>query len=101
MDNLDQAERIGKMFVKCLKNVINEHQFEEVRSRNWDETVQDTCHSHDFCDANVVMTRAFHICGFCTPADISEPDLEKAKGRATELWNSAWEEAKWIIRESE
>ena len=50
-------------------------------------------------DGNAVTQRAFHICGFCTVNDITEPDLVKARQRAEDLWLEAWLEAKCIMRD--
>lgn len=66
----------------------------ELRRRNAAETHSAVCHSHDFCDANLVMDAAFKA---VTGASIGERE-EAGNGGMTdaeiELWSDAWHIAK-------
>lgn len=80
------AERIARTFSELLLDEIGPADLTTVNKRNrmnpdYDET--DSCASHDFCDANVLMVEAFQAHG--VPADHTEEHLE--------LWNVAWETA--------
>jgi hypothetical protein len=57
------------------------------------------CHSHDFCDANMVMLDAFKEVFGRDPVFLSESEdmteseifwLTREMERDTELWNEAW-----------
>jgi hypothetical protein len=80
---------IAQMFAQQLENVLTEEQFAEVLRRNTAEMDPGTCHSHDFCDANMVMASAFE--------DVMERPMvmnDTAQGEADRgLWNAAWDHA--------
>lgn len=78
-------EKIGiaMMFADKLKEALTFAEFEQMLTRNkedqWDSPV---CHSHDFCDANMVMAEAWQdFFG-------QEPDLDN--DYEIETWNEAW-----------
>lgn len=48
------------------------------------------CASHDFCDANMAMARAFEVLGIPDPVGGEGEE----KDAATDLWNEAWAIAK-------
>lgn len=50
------------------------------------------CHTHDFCDANMVMDKAIRACGF-DPDKARDEDgepIEPFDTELTALWNEAW-----------
>lgn len=86
---------IALMFGRELRDALNPEQMDEVLARNAVETDSQICHSHDFCDANMVMLAAFEKLGF-TEDDVI-PDHSRWP-RVMEamcgLWSAAWDEAK-------
>lgn len=78
------AASIGARFIELLKAEMSPLQFAQVQSWNAAETDPRICHSHDFCDANMVMLAAFWDAGMQTV----DTDEERA------LWDAAWAWAK-------
>ncbi|MBY0466249.1 MAG: hypothetical protein K2W33_15030 [Burkholderiales bacterium] len=62
----------------------------EVALRNSIETNPAICHSHDFCDANVVMAKVVQNLTGVDPAD----EGVLANSKIQDLWNQAWSLAK-------
>jgi hypothetical protein len=58
---------------------------DEVIPRNRAEADPNVCHSHDFCDANIVMHDACMALGYDALHPAAENDT---------LWNDAWDIAK-------
>ena len=89
---MSRAEKIAGQFHACLLFVLSSEEIAEMKKRNKAETDPLICHSHDFCDANMVMEEAFHLLGYCTPADIGEHEeaAEAMHERQCELWCEAW-----------
>lgn len=55
------------------------------------EYAKGACASHNFCDANMPMLRAFQLTLGRQPAILeAEPDPDQAD-RDTALWNAAWD----------
>jgi len=54
------------------------------------------CHSHDHCDANMTMARAFGRCGYETCCSIPESGegVDQRQTDSADLWNTAWDMAK-------
>jgi hypothetical protein len=57
------AEQLATEFVDELRDQLTPAEFAEVRKRNAAETNPLICHSHDFCDANMVMLDAIERLG--------------------------------------
>lgn len=83
------AEALCEKFVEKLIEEIGVKKVGEVRRLNHKEKSAGVCHSHDFCDANMVMLAAY--CGL-TKMDEDAAVLNDEKTVA--LWNSAWDLAK-------
>ena len=78
----DTTARVATRFAALLLDDIGEAKMLEVKARNATESSPDVCHSHDFCDANMVMADAFQA-ETGRPIDIdSDADLK--------TWNDAW-----------
>ena len=77
---------IAEKFVLGLQDALTADEFYEVQKLNSEEERPEICHSHDFCDANVVMLEAMESCGFKTDNFNDE--------RWNLLWNAAWSLAK-------
>jgi hypothetical protein len=72
---------IAAIFCRLLRDQIGEGSYRLACERNAAEGSTGVCHSHDFCDANMIMAAAFAEVGLEIPAADADP----------ELWNSAWE----------
>ena len=81
------AKTLAKEFSVALNALLTPAQMCEVVLRNAQETHPTICHTHDFCDANVVLHEVFLSHGM-DPAD--EGGMEKW-GR---LWDESWNLAK-------
>ena len=55
----------------------------EVVKRNLAEAAPSVCHSHDFCDANMVISAVFLRHGM-------DPASEEGMKRHGALWDQAW-----------
>lgn len=91
------AAAIGNVFADLLMDRLGAEQFAEMQARN-DEEDGDSCASHDYCDANMVMSEAFvKVTGReCRlPCDVGPNGPTQAEVDADmALWNSAWDYAK-------
>ncbi len=83
---LQRTVELANAFNRHLLEAIGEENFREVVARNAAEKNPNLCHSHDFCDANMVMADAWK------EAEGKEVDL--AIPYAQELWGLAWDQAK-------
>lgn len=76
-------EPLARVFADALRKEIGLDNLREVARRNADEVDGSVCHSHDFCDANMVMDLAWRSVfgreirmpcdvemGICTEADV-------------------------------
>jgi hypothetical protein len=87
MTPIKQKITLAIDFSDGLKACLTAAQMRECVDRNKAEPVDsDVCHSHDYCDANMVMFEAFQSTFGREPDTDNGPDLE--------LWNDAWEIAK-------
>jgi aminoglycoside phosphotransferase len=74
-------------FCDALRATLTPEQMEQVVSRNDAETHPGVCHSHDFCDANMVLHEVFVRHGMDV---VDEGGME----RWADLWNATWNLAK-------
>jgi len=79
---------IAQKFVEILRRQLTKEQYEEAVKLNAMEDNSDICHSHDHCDANMVMLEAFESLNLI----VGDYDEELAM-----LWDEAWTEAKEIM----
>lgn len=82
LDAPDTPERLAKRFSYVLRGWLSSDEIAEVIERN--KTAKpNVCHSHDFCDANMVMADAWRqVIG----GEIDADDEAQAT-----LWGTAWE----------
>jgi hypothetical protein len=96
-DLLPLEHRVAAVFTFLLAEGIGDKMAEVVR-RNGVEQSRDVCHSHDFCDANMVMAPAMaYVLGRPTwmPSDWEEGRCTEAEHEADiALWGRAWDLAK-------
>lgn len=88
------AEIIARAFCRQLQRYLAPKQFAEVIARNAKEPNKNVCHSHDFCDANVLMDEAFRdVAGF-SATDTGGDDIGCMNDKCVDLFNEAWSIAK-------
>jgi hypothetical protein len=83
-----EAEELAAEFSRMLRETLSTEEMAEVKARNAVEQSPDVCHSHDFCDANMVMDAAGKKLGLWS-ADLDINDQSNMT-----LWNTAWNIAK-------
>lgn len=90
-------ELIAYEFSGNLINILTGFQMQELVERTKIDRQPGICHSHDYCDANIVMAGAFEaIVGrapYYAPAGSSHEDSQ-TEDADTSLWNRAWTLAK-------
>lgn len=95
------APTLAKAFCKGIKETLTPEQFAQVIERNIEESSDAICHTHDFCDANVVMDEAANSLGVVTLFVEDTPlpfgvvsNEEAAVQKQCDWWNEAWTLAK-------
>lgn len=81
------VESLASEFSQSLHALLTSEQMALVIARNLAQTRPGICHTHDFCDANVVLHDVFLAHGM-DPAD--EGGMEKWGA----LWDAVWNLAK-------
>jgi len=81
------ADSLAMEFCDELRATLTPEQMEQAAALNAAFTHPNVCHSHDFCDANMVMHEVLVRHGM----NASEEDV---MDRCTDLWNQAWNLAK-------
>lgn len=87
----EELSKIANKFSELLLEEIGKEKLDEVVSLNKEEENDDICHSHDFCDANVLMAEAFAAVGIDLDKDF--PAILQNK-EILDIWNQAWALAK-------
>lgn len=85
---------IGEHFAATLRGWLTPQEFAQMRERNASgDYSDDSCASHDFCDANMAMLPAFQKVMGRDPGFLTDPD--DARGTSDlYLWGYAWDYAK-------
>jgi len=81
------VETLALEFSQGLHAYMTPEQMKTVVERNRCEARSGICHSHDFCDANMILYEVFMKYGM-NPAD------EGGMDRHGDLWDQAWSLAK-------
>ena len=79
MSKTDKIKAVARAFGRLLLKKLGGRLAAAVRL-NRAEGNPNVCHTHDYCDANMVMERAMRECG--------------ESGRTVAVWNAAWDMAK-------
>ena len=72
---------VAKRFSTLLRDALTCDEMVMVIARNEIEGDDSICHSHDFCDANMIMGQA--ICDIIGAHDTGDADVQQ-------LWGAAW-----------
>jgi len=80
-------EILAKEFSKSLKIALTNEEMTELVQKNRAEVNQGICHSHDYCDANMVLHEVFMRYGM----DVAD---EGGRERWGDMWDAAWNVAK-------
>jgi len=81
------AETLAIEFSQALRSCLTEVQMAEVVRLNRAEHSPGVCHSHDFCDANMVLYEVFMQYGM-------NPVAGGGLDRWGDLWDRSWNLAK-------
>ncbi len=80
-----------ELTTKIAMNFVNlckaEKWYDEACRRNHEEQNPNVCHTHDFCDANMVMHAAFRMEGIADAENETHVDT----------WNAAWKIAAGVM----
>ena len=76
-------DALAREFSKDLKSVLSSVEMKEVVQKNKAELSPGICHSHDYCDTNMVLHNVFLKHGM----DIAD---EGGRERWGEMWDAAW-----------
>ncbi len=87
----DEVQRIAGRFAQLLLEEIGLINMRETDARNTAEPSPGVCHSHDFCDANMVMDEAFtEVTGGSLSSLLPDkPGIDEANT----LWSLSWDYA--------
>lgn len=91
---MNQTEQLAREFSLKLRHYLSEHEMSQVVSLNESEEDPEICHSHDFCDANMIMYEAFiklfdHSCIHLSSLENIQELADKTSG-VVGIWNAAW-----------
>lgn len=87
-DRESKTIAVANRFVASLRAELGAEGFAEVVRRNRADADLGVCHSHDFCDANVLMHQAVKK---VQGNDVRTADERAAAREEYEvLWNDAW-----------
>lgn len=84
----DIAIQIANRFAAILREWLTPTEWTAMLSANATETDPGVCHSHDHCDANMAMDRAFRDCGLAALLDSDQMSEDTCR-----LWSTAWRDA--------
>lgn len=79
------ARDIAVAFSELITDTLTTSELSMVIARNAEESIPEVCHSHDFCDANVVMEKAFKR---------HRLEMDPTNEPLATLWSQAWNLAK-------
>jgi hypothetical protein len=77
---------LADTFLRKLRQRLGDDVMRAITSLNADEPDPGVCHSHDYCDANVIMDEAFVV--------VFGRSSRACSDRDAALWTRAWDLAK-------
>lgn len=81
------VDHLARAFANIVEDELTEEEFAEMRRRNATPGYAKACASHDFRDANEMMSEAFR--------NYFGRDADPTRQADTDVWNAAWEIARW------
>jgi hypothetical protein len=98
LDNPAEITKLAKAFSEELREEIGDANLKKAIADNVGED-EGICHSHDYCDANMVMDAAFKKVGVDLDKYSGFPGKgmlgkDNAESTLIAIWNKAWGEAK-------
>jgi len=87
----EDHREVARSFCNLIAECLAAEQMHEVVARNAAETNPNVCHTHDFCDANLLMVDALKGQGLSSHID---------DGYSHAVWDGAWSLAKAVGFES-
>jgi len=94
MADITTTIRLAKAFGAIVRESFSRRDFRQILDRNRRETNPGVCHTHDFCDANMLMEAAFiETMGRepLLPCDSDGTAETEARQEAEcVLWSDAW-----------
>lgn len=105
---LPEVMDVARAFDAELRRSIETHEYVEVIRRNEEDSAyadSDSCASHDFCDANMVMLAAFaEVTGMTEDAIVrltcGDGEAAEADGTWVDVWNAAWDRWKSMPKQT-
>jgi len=100
---MNHTETLAKAFCDVVTRSLSSDELLQVIEWNRAEKDPLVCHTHDYCDANMLMDEAFTEAFGCSPLDDGQRD-PKDDGMTlanVTLWNAAWNLAKGANFKSE
>lgn len=88
----EQVTRAAAHFIAVLARWLTEEEFTEFCRKTREDFQEDSCHSHDYCDANMAMQEAMKELGF--NVWLADGHMDPVM---VELWNDAWGRAKRLL----
>ena len=82
------VEALAHEFSEALRSVLSPREMKTVIRRNRKQHCPNICHSHDFCDTNIVLHQVFLRHGM----DAAD---EGGLDRWGDLWDATWNLAKF------
>lgn len=89
---------VAHKFKEIICKYISTADVKEIDRLNAAEVIgSGVCHTHDFCDANLIMEEALTSLGvkvFAQAENSHDPDDQVMSDEAISLWDAAWDIAK-------
>ena len=91
MEQTEKTKEVARNFCVLMRKAIGPHMLARVVNLNSAESSPNVCHTHDYCDANMVMEAAMHEAGVETD---TETEGDGGDRPWFPVWNAAWDMAK-------
>jgi len=89
IDLISEPAEVARKFAFLLLRAVGESTYAKIVARNGEANAIG-CASHDYCDANAVMERAFREYDIEFPEVDMFDDDEDARAAFSALWDAAW-----------
>lgn len=89
--DIQPVESLARAFAERLVFGLGDDTLREIAIKERDHHIDGCCHSHDYCDANVIMAEAFKAVIGRETDDNDEGEMSQMD---IDLWNEAWDLAR-------